>query len=92
MIRIKRAHITVNIVQKTCRYWQHCMYQQPIIGKHAMQQSTTSTPIAILEGMDGLELCMEDCSLHHTGHIVARSKRNNVFQTFLDPICMGRHE
>lgn len=57
-----------------------------------MQERAARAPVAVREGVGGLELRMEDGGFRHRRDVLPYAERNQVIQARPHPACMRGHE
>lgn len=66
--------------------------RRALVPKPILRQRTTGAPVAVDEGMDGLELGMRHRDLKQDGQVVAGSEGDYVVHTLLDPVRLRGDE
>ncbi len=91
LIRTKRPHISIDIVEQTGRYRQRHMSYNARLTQQLMQQRPTRAAIAVNKRMNRFELCMHHGRLGNWVYVSTPHKSDKIVQVFGHSLASRRH-
>lgn len=92
MVDVDGVHVAADVVEQPRRERRHQAAAHPVVFQHAVDEGAAAAPVAVREGVDGLELAVEAGGLDHGVDVVPPGERAEVVHEGGHAPRLGRHE